>query len=159
MLDTQSKKMSKLKDLLLKSLASNSLPEHKYIQIATVSDGSPRCRTVVFRGFQETNLLIFTDKNSEKIKELVMNPKAEICWYFPISREQYRIRGQVSISNDSELVLNSWKSLSDNARKGFQDLPLDNVVADSFCVIVFSPCYAERLDLFVIRSSPVELQI
>lgn len=132
------------------------------MQLATVFNGQARCRTVVFRGFlTENEILIFTDRNSNKIQELTLNASAEICWYFPISREQYRIRGQISISDDSELIKKSWKSLSENAKKGFaqENLPLDDIVADSFCVLVFRPKYAELLDLFKLNSDPLILEL
>jgi hypothetical protein len=36
------------------------------------------------------------------VTEVQHNPHAEICWYFPTTREQYRISGTVSIIGPEE---------------------------------------------------------
>ncbi|KAK3234695.1 hypothetical protein CYMTET_55054 [Cymbomonas tetramitiformis] len=91
---------------VLESLANNkSLPYAKYVQLATVRpDGKPACRTVVFRGFlNETDTIQFvTDNRSRKVEEIAKNPSAEVAWYLPNSREQYRMSGTLQVVNDEE---------------------------------------------------------
>lgn len=94
------------RSLLKESLRRNDKLRHsKYLQLATVRpDGRPANRTVVFRGFLwDTDRLTFvTDARSQKTSELAANPWGEIAWYFPDSREQYRLLGRVSVvSKDS----------------------------------------------------------
>jgi PPOX class probable FMN-dependent enzyme len=108
---------------------NRSLVYARYLQLATVrSDGSPAIRTVVFRGFRDrTNqLCIITDHRSEKIPQLQANPRAEVCWYFPSSREQFRIAGSIALATAATLDAADqaersrlWQSLSDAARLQF----------------------------------------
>lgn len=124
--------------VLEKAIKRNKEVTHsKYIQLATVTaQGYPANRTVVFRGFLEnTNYLqIVTDKRSQKYEDLKINPVAEVCWYFTKTREQFRIRGTVTIVeelvNDSnvgqeeiglylEARQKAWENLSDNGKEQF----------------------------------------
>ncbi|KAI5054742.1 hypothetical protein GOP47_0029887 [Adiantum capillus-veneris] len=59
----------------------NLLQHSSYFQLATVRrDGRPANRTVVFRGFvEESNILQFTtDYRSNKIEEILHNPRGEV---------------------------------------------------------------------------------
>ena len=71
----------------------------RLVQLATVSlDNNPCVRTVVFRGWTELHeMIIFTDKRSDKFIELTKNKNVEICWFFPTSKCQFRFRGLVNI--------------------------------------------------------------
>jgi pyridoxamine 5'-phosphate oxidase len=126
---------------LARSLHVNrSQVQSKYYQVASVcSNGAPKNRTMVFRGFlQDTqSLLSVTDVRSEKIEEWQGDNKSrfEICWYFSDSREQYRLAGEVALISNSldssygELVLGKqtqksilkqqWSNLSTNAKQPF----------------------------------------
>lgn len=81
---------------LTDSLVKNkSLTHSNYFQLSSVNikDSSlfPSVRTVSFKGFFNDMLKITTDISSTKIKEITDNCLTQICWYFPITREQYRI--------------------------------------------------------------------
>ena len=116
-----------------------------YVQISTVADGEPRCRTVVFRGFQKLPpdhgwsrecdstscvMKMITDNRSNKVSEASQQSKAEMVWWFAKTKEQYRIRGDLRFVGggvfdmDSDNVLASarkeqWGNLSDPAREQF----------------------------------------
>uniref|UniRef100_A0A7S1CWE6 Pyridoxamine 5'-phosphate oxidase Alr4036 family FMN-binding domain-containing protein n=1 Tax=Cyclophora tenuis TaxID=216820 RepID=A0A7S1CWE6_CYCTE len=121
-----------------------------YVQLSTVSaDGEPRCRTVVFRGFQRLPsdhpqaiecgdsqsttscvMKMITDNRSNKVSEASQQFTAELVWWFAKSKEQYRIRGKLcfvgggQFEHDGDKVLASarkeqWGSLSDPAREQF----------------------------------------
>ena len=118
------------KKLLEVSLRRNDRIRHaRYFQIATVRpDGRPSNRTVVYRGFLwDTDKLTFvTDKRSNKVHHLRVTDWAEVVWYFPETREQYRIHGHVSvITNDVEdeklkrARISAWKNMSDPGRQQF----------------------------------------
>ncbi|MEW5319975.1 MAG: hypothetical protein WDW38_011083 [Sanguina aurantia] len=119
------------KEGLLKALSKNKgLANAKYVQIATVRpDGRPSNRTVVFRGFlrQITNDLTFiTDRRAKKVAEIAANPWAEVCWYFPNSREQYRLGGSLTIVDETcaDEVLakarrDTWHNISATGREQF----------------------------------------
>eukprot|EP00892_Ulva_mutabilis_P009105 jgi/Ulvmu1/6567/UM003_0204.1 len=153
--------------LLDTALKKNSSVKHaKFLQLATVkADGTPACRTVVFRGFlNDTDKLTFcTDLRSRKIEEITHNSRTQICWYFTDSREQFRLDGNLQVvgAECSDVVLNEarqdlWSNLSSHARAQFQwpnpgeeriddetvfqsdGPPADSPVLDTFGMVVVS---------------------
>lgn len=70
-------------------------PMSRWLQLATVaSDGSPRVRTLVFRGWRDgRSLELFTDARSSKVEDLAGEPRAELCWLLPKARCQFRLQG------------------------------------------------------------------
>lgn len=106
---------------------NDSLPEARYFQLATVtSQGKPTNRTVVFRGFGDgsDHLKVVTDARSEKITHIQQNPYGENCWYFPQSREQFRLSCNISLITAETSQLNSlrnrlWEQLSNKTRLQF----------------------------------------
>ncbi|MBD2579455.1 Npun_F5749 family FMN-dependent PPOX-type flavoprotein [Oscillatoria sp. FACHB-1406] len=108
---------------------NRSLPNSRYFQLATVSpSGEPKNRTVVFRGFLENSnaIAIATDLRSEKIAQIQTRSRGEICWYFPQTREQFRLSGVLTLIDSDgadarfqQERQNIWRSLSDAARVQF----------------------------------------
>ena len=122
--------MSSWRELLeISSNKSRKIRGSNYVQLATTApDGTPRCRTVVFRGFVRDDndsdessstlpslLKMITDARSQKVQQVRAtttntndNPKnnkdsAEMVWWFPKTNEQYRIRGQLMfVGNDDD---------------------------------------------------------
>ena len=122
--------------LVRTSLAKNKKygPAVKYVQLATVrQDHSPAVRTVVFRDFlpKSSQLSFVTDSRSEKCAHLKDNPRAEVCWYFPQSREQWRFSGIMRIVDDENTYQldkwycknrqTAWHNLTDQARSMYFD--------------------------------------
>ncbi|MCP9926831.1 pyridoxamine 5'-phosphate oxidase family protein [Cyanobium sp. CH-040] len=72
-------------------------PLARWLQLATVaSDGTPRVRTLVFRGWAGASCLdLLTDGRSAKAAELRARPAVELCWLLPRARCQFRLRGTV----------------------------------------------------------------
>ena len=96
----------------------NNLYTSRLVQLATVGlDNNPSVRTVVFRGWTESHeMIIFTDKRSEKFIELTKNKNVEICWFFPTSKCQFRFRGLVNfVSVDDSLFY--WNQLDTETKK------------------------------------------
>ena len=93
-----------------------------YVQLGTVDEsGKPRVRTVVFRGFHADMLTMTTDSRSAKVGQ---SKFCEVCWWFPLSKEQYRLSGLIHYvgSDDTErrsLRLERWTGLSDASKKSF----------------------------------------
>jgi pyridoxamine 5'-phosphate oxidase len=115
---------------LLRALHRNrSLANSRYVQLATMrTDGRPANRTVVFRGFllNSDHLQFVADARSEKMEQLSAQTWGELCWYFPKTREQFRILGQVHLVTAAEphpdwlkarRVL--WNNLSEATRSQF----------------------------------------
>lgn len=102
------------------------LPESRYFQVASVSkDHMPSNRTMVFREFwRDThNLLSVTDARSDKVKDWEYSPRAQICWYFAESREQYRISAKVGVLDSENHKLDVWKQLSPETKAQFLNPP------------------------------------
>ncbi|PNH10698.1 hypothetical protein TSOC_002538 [Tetrabaena socialis] len=161
-----------------RSLKKNKhLAYSRYVQLATVRDGRPANRTVVFRGFldQASDALTFvTDSRSRKVQEVAANPAAEVAWYFPATREQYRIAGDLTVvdGRTAEGALQEarhrvWSSMSEGGRQQFgwphpgrpraQEEPdawsrpapgPQDPPLDTFCLVVLQVEEVERLLLF-----------
>ena len=72
-------------------------PVARWLQLATVAgDGTPRVRTLVFRGWAgAAELDLLTDGRSAKAEQLQRQPAVELCWLLPRARSQFRLRGAV----------------------------------------------------------------
>ncbi len=93
----------------------------RWLQLATIAeDGSPRVRTLVFRGwFDGTTLELLTDRRSAKWSELQQDPRIEVCWLLPKARCQFRFRGRQR-HRDTGMVeqrrLHHWDQLRPEGR-------------------------------------------
>jgi pyridoxamine 5'-phosphate oxidase len=102
---------------------NRSLPNSRYLQLATIDpQGYPANRTVVFRGWHDpgSELQFVTDVRSAKIGQISCKPQVEACWYFPKTREQFRIRGYLKLIDRHSLPGQSarqqaWQQLSPKA--------------------------------------------
>ena len=163
------------RSLLSRALHQNrSLPYARYFQLATVrTDGRPANRTVVFRGFlNDTNQLkIITDSRSQKPNQISYQSWGEACWYFPKSREQFRLTGQLTLIGAdhpnqplTDARQATWQELSDSARlqfawphpgdartednSGFSPLPPDpKHPLPNFCLLLLEPTQVDHLEL------------
>lgn len=153
---------------------NRSLIYSRYLQLATIKpSGKPANRTIVFRGFlEDTNQLKFiTDSRSEKIEQIQQQPSAEACWYFPNTREQFRISGYLSLvkfdeqNPDLQKARNIiWQELSDAARLQFAwphpaqprvtekaafepPQPDQNQPLENFCLLLLDPFEVDHLEL------------
>ncbi|QSJ15607.1 pyridoxamine 5'-phosphate oxidase family protein [Nostoc sp. UHCC 0702] len=152
---------------------NRSLVYARYLQLATIGyNNRPANRTVVFRGFlEDTNQLKFvTDSRSEKADHIQQQPWAEICWYFPNTREQFRINGCLTlVASDNHLNLQqarntSWQELSDAGRIQFAwphpGKPRDTAPqvfappapdpvqpVPNFCLLLLEPVQVDHLEL------------
>ncbi|MCT7950450.1 pyridoxamine 5'-phosphate oxidase family protein [Ancylothrix sp. C2] len=152
---------------------NRSLVNARYCQLATVrAEKMPANRTVVFRGFLgETNTLkIVTDARSEKAGQIESHPWGEICWYFPKTREQFRLFGELILvgenHGDEDLQKArqiAWQELSDGARVQFAwpepgktrasfeafspALPDAVEPLGHFCLLLLEPTKVEHLEL------------
>ncbi len=96
-------------------------PQARWLQLATVAgDGSPRVRTLVFRGWAGGAALdLLTDGRSGKSAELHVQPQVELCWLLPKAKAQFRLRGQrLRLSAEAEHLAGQqhWQQLRPEAR-------------------------------------------
>lgn len=165
--------------LLTRALYRNrSLPHARYLQLATIrNDGKPANRTVVFRGFLEGSdrLQFVTDTRSEKAQQIAHHPWGEICWYFPKTREQFRISGNLILVREKhpetsllKARLIAWQQLSDAARQQFawphpgapraskklfrcHSQPSFTEPLSNFCLLLLEP---QQVDFLELRGEP-----
>ena len=110
---------------------NRSLPNARYVQLATVDqDHRPRNRSLVFRGWLEpgSQVKFVSDIRSTKAINLLADTSlhAEACWYFPKTREQFRLSGILTLvtpesSNTSyaKARQEAWQQMSDSGRIQF----------------------------------------
>ena len=96
-------------------------PQTRWLQLATVAaDGTPRVRTLVFRGWSGPAALdLLTDGRSAKPAELARNPATELCWLLPRARCQFRLRGNLQIVPPDQLQgerVRHWRALTPPGR-------------------------------------------
>ncbi|WP_071515128.1 Npun_F5749 family FMN-dependent PPOX-type flavoprotein [Geitlerinema sp. PCC 9228] len=158
---------------------NRSLVYARYLQLATLDlSGRPANRTVVFRGFLEnTNRLKFiTDIRSEKITQMQHCSWSEACWYFPKTREQFRLLGTLDLvdAHREEEALQkarytTWQNISDPARNQFtwphpgsdrnstppeafeNTAPDATKPLDNFCLLLLDPI---KVDYLLLRGEP-----
>lgn len=78
--------------------------------LATASkEGIPSARIVLLKGYDSKGFVFFTNYESEKGKELEMNPQAALCFYWKELERQIRIEGRVSkiSTEDSDVYFQS----------------------------------------------------
>lgn len=96
-------------------------PAARWLQLATLAtDGTPRVRTLVFRGWGGPAALdLLTDGRSAKWAELQRLPAVELCWLLPKARCQFRLRGAL-LPLPAELLEHErrrhWQALSPAGR-------------------------------------------
>jgi len=113
-------------------------PQARWLQLATVAaDGTPRVRTLVFRGWAAAAALdLLTDGRSAKPSELARQPAVELCWLLPRARTQFRLRGSLlclPTEQEQRERERHWQSLSPGGRALWgwptPGLPLDREAA------------------------------
>ena len=149
-----------------------SLAYARYLQLATVrADGRPANRTLVFRGFlaDSDRLKFVTDSRSQKPEQIEHQPWAEACWYFPETREQFRLHGYLTLvkADNPDAVLQqarqtAWQETSDATRlqftwpdpgkpkadAAFEQAPPNAIEPlANFCLLLLNPVIVDRLEL------------
>jgi pyridoxamine 5'-phosphate oxidase len=59
------------------------------------ASGAPSSRTVLLKGVDETGFTFFTNHESRKGRELAVNPRASLTFYWPALERQVCVRGSV----------------------------------------------------------------
>jgi pyridoxamine 5'-phosphate oxidase len=73
------------------------------VTLATASpEGRPSARVVLLRRVDDRGFGFFTNYESRKARELLANPHAALCAYWPWIEEQARIEGRVAVADADE---------------------------------------------------------
>ena len=152
-------------------------PTARYLQLATVDvNHHPQNRTVAFRGFVDDSdqLQFAVDSRSEKISQILSNDRAQVCWYFRKTREQFRISGHLTPIMAPHLMLQPeaeaqvlrkrlWSHISERSRalwfwpepKGPRahadeyvfKIAREAEVPDTFVLLLLDPVEVDHLEL------------
>src|SRR5829696_6010744 len=92
--------------------------------LATVDKGGlPRARSVVCRRVSADGAVwLASDARSEKNDQVKANPQAEVVFWLPTLREQFRVQGSVKVLGEPSrdpARAELWRELSDEARALF----------------------------------------
>ena len=75
------------------------------MSLATVdASGAPSVRHVLLKSIEDDGLRFFTDARSEKARDLAVNPRASVCFYWEPIEEQARVDGVVERLSDEEVA-------------------------------------------------------
>jgi pyridoxamine 5'-phosphate oxidase len=77
------------------------LPEAAAVATAS-ADGAPSLRMVLVKGFDERGFVFFSNYASQKGRELAINPRAALLFYWDSLGRQVRITGPVEHTSSSE---------------------------------------------------------
>ena len=96
--------------------AGEPMPEAMAVATAT-TDGRPSSRMVLLRGIDHRGLVFYTDRESDKGRELRANPFAAALfhWFLPVHR-QVRVTGAVEEADDDQSDA-YWRSRPPGARR------------------------------------------
>ncbi|WP_310582978.1 pyridoxamine 5'-phosphate oxidase [Deinococcus sp.] len=89
--------------LWLEQALSTDMPEPYAVTLATADEtGRPSARTVLLRGHDERGLVVYSNYDSHKGRDLKLNPQAELLFYWPQLERQVRVYGRVDQLNEQE---------------------------------------------------------
>ena len=81
----------------------SDLKEPTAVALATADErGMPSVRMVLLKAVDNSGFVFYTNKESNKGRELKANPQASLCFYWPNLERQVRVRGHVEDISDEE---------------------------------------------------------
>jgi pyridoxamine 5'-phosphate oxidase len=88
---------------LAEKIDRSILPDPSAMALGTVDkDGQPSVRIVLLKAFDERGFVFYTNYEGRKGRQLLSNPKAALCFYWPTIDIQVRIEGTVTKVADKE---------------------------------------------------------
>ena len=104
--------------------------EPSAVSLATVdASGAPDCRIVLLKHVDARGFVFYTNKQSQKGRQLSHTPKAALCFFFFMQVRQVRVRGDVEDVTDAEADA-YWQSRARDSQIGawasLQSQPLDD---------------------------------
>lgn len=151
-------------------IAAQDRPGHRLAQLATIRgpgnsqiEGRPSCRTVNIRRCENRKLYFVSDTRSGKANDVINGTSsfAELCWYFPEVKKQFRLNGKVALHQNDMLTQVVWAQLSSFERRWWSwpnpgeprgelsefDVPVPEGAPAHFCICELDPDYVDVVDL------------
>jgi pyridoxamine 5'-phosphate oxidase len=128
-------------------------------------NGQPHARIVIVRMFDaaDDTLWISTDRRSEKMNQLAACPIAELVFWAPHERHQFRIRGAVTIVTSGVERQEIWVGMKARSRAMFlwpapgeprnadqdfaKELPEDSAIPETFVALSLKAVEVDSLEL------------
>jgi pyridoxamine 5'-phosphate oxidase len=81
----------------------NEINDPNALSLATSNkQNEPNVRMVLLKGLSKEGFVFYTNLNSQKSKELTMNPRAAMCFHWKSLQRQVRISGNITHVSDKE---------------------------------------------------------
>ena len=94
--------LSQLKAWLDEAVSAGILEPNAMVLATATADGRPSARTVLLRGLDENGLAFYTNRNSQKGRELDANPRASVVFPWTAMGRQVVANGSVVRLGDQE---------------------------------------------------------
>jgi pyridoxamine 5'-phosphate oxidase len=79
------------------------MPEPNAMSLATVENGNqPSVRIVLLKAFDERGFVFYTNFEGRKGRQLLAQPRAALCFFWPFLDTQVRVEGSVTKVSDEE---------------------------------------------------------
>jgi pyridoxamine 5'-phosphate oxidase len=92
----------------------------RYFVLATNENGKPRQRTVVLRKtLLDSSLVIYTDKRTQKIKDIQNNSEFSALFYDSKKLLQIRIEGKAELITDKQQIATYWQTVQESSKKDY----------------------------------------
>jgi len=92
--------------------------------IATAADNTPFVRTVMLHSADDSGLIFSTWKQKDFYRQIVQNPRVEICLYNPQQGRQIRLSGVLEALSDESLkdeIIRKFRFLNTQVQKMGRD--------------------------------------
>ena len=92
----------------------------RYFVLATDCNGKPNQRTVVLRKvLPDLSLVFYTDRRTDKIKDLKTNNQFSALFYHPKKLMQIRIEGHAELITDKDKLATYWHTVQEASKKDY----------------------------------------
>lgn len=130
----------------LKEASASEPRDPTAMTLATVdADGAPNARMVLLKGLDERGFVFYTNKDSQKGRELDARPAAALMFHWKSLNRQIRIRGPVEHVTDAEAdayFATRPKQAQIGAWASKQSFPLESRLAFEKAVALYAAKYA-----------------
>jgi len=111
-----------LEEAMRELVSGHSKKRHpfRYFVLATNENGKPRQRTVVLRKtLLDSSLVIYTDKRTQKIKDIQNNSEFSALFYDSKKLLQIRIEGKAELITDKQQIATYWQTVQESSKKDY----------------------------------------
>ncbi len=132
----------------------------RYFSLATIENDEPKQRTVVLRKtFIDLSLVFYTDKRTQKIEDIQLNPSCSALFYHPKKLLQIRIAGTAKLITNKDKIATYWHTVQEASKKDYTaniapgtpiknpDAIVYNLEEHHFCPVKIIPSSIEYLCL------------